>query len=58
MVKGLPSIASSSWQFGSTTKICDMVFLEQSMPIERRSGRHQQSANDAGKLRDLQPKSC
>ena len=32
-------------------KICDRVFLEQSMPIERRSGRDAQSVNAAGKLR-------
>ena len=34
-------------------KVCDTVFLEKSLPIDRRSSRHAPSVNAAGKLRDL-----
>ena len=50
--------SSTSSVAQSDVFVCDRAFLEQSMPIERRSGRHAPSVNAAGKLRRVRKRRC
>ena len=50
--------SSTSSVAQSDVVVCDRAFLEQSMPIERRSGRQAPSVNAAGKLRRVRKRRC